>query len=264
MKNLFIPTDFSETAEEALRVAIQLGRRFHSRMHLFHFQEDPTAKAEAEAKLRQISQRADDLRWSISCQSGRSLQEEISGYVPRYGIDLVVMGSHGISGKSEYFIGSNTQKVVRTLRCPVLVIKEAPEEVAFDRVVFASSFNTEEREAFRRFKEFVKHFIPEIHLVAVQTSSLFEAPYIITREAMEDFRSLSHPFPCKLHIYKDFSVDRGVRALAQDIGANLIGISNHYRHPIRRMLVGSNVEALINHAHIPVLSIDYEEEEAES
>ncbi|MBK7409888.1 MAG: universal stress protein [Saprospirales bacterium] len=40
--------------------------------------------------------------------------------------------------------------------------------------------------------------------------------------------------------------------------ADLIGISNHERHPLKRILVGSNVEALINHSKLPVLVIDYE------
>jgi 2-hydroxy-3-keto-5-methylthiopentenyl-1-phosphate phosphatase len=38
-------------------------------------------------------------------------------------IDLVVMGSNGISGLREMLIGSNTEKVVRTSETPVLVIK---------------------------------------------------------------------------------------------------------------------------------------------
>ena len=100
-------------------------------------------------------------------------------------------------------------------------------------------------------------FLPEIHLLAVHTSEFFDAPYILQHEAMKDFMKLAEPLACKKHIMRDFSVDSGSRSFAEKIGADLIGISNHHRSPLKRMLVGSNVEALVNHANVPVMTIDY-------
>ena len=116
-------------------------------------------------------------------------------------------------------------------------------------------------EVFLRFKDFVKPFLPEIHLVAIHTNSIFDPPYTISKLAMEGFKNLCAPFHCETYIYKDLNIDKGIRGFAEDIGANLIGISNHFRHPLKRMLAGSNVEALVNHADVPVLSIDYVEVE---
>ena len=183
--------------------------------------------------------------------------ENIRDIVTTLGIDFIVMGSHGKSGKSEYFIGSNTQRAVRLVHCPVLVIKEPIENVKFEKVVFASAFYKNDKEPFLKFKDFIKHFIPEIHLVAIQTTSLFGPPYIVQQEALEDFQKLAKPFECKTHIYRDFSVDRGVRSFSEDIGADLIVLSNYHRHPMKRMIVGSNVETLVNHSNLPILTIDY-------
>lgn len=260
MKNLLIPTDFSECAGEAVKTGFELAQRLHAKVHLFHYHSEKAGKASAEEKLEEIRRRFPEAESTAHSQNGANLRDSIREYVEKNGIDLIVIGSHGISGKSEYFIGSHTQKVVRTVRCPILVIKKAPEALDFRKVVFASSFNENEKEAFLRFKEFVKHFIPEIHLVAIHTSTFFEAPYAVMKEAQEDFRALSHPFKCQIHLFRDFTVDSGIRAFAEEIGADLIGISNHHRHPIRRMLTGSNVEALVNHAEVPVLSIDYPED----
>ena len=268
MKNLLIPTDFSDCAGEALKAGMQLARRFGSKVHLLHLIESAPGTSGSESVeqrltrggLEPLLENYPDVPSVAVCVAGGLLRERISSYVAGHGIDLIVMGSHGVGGKSEYFIGSQTQKVVRTVRCSVLVIKSAPEDLNFDKVIFASSFNENEKEAFLHFKEIVKHFIPEIHLVAIHTSALFEPPYTVTREAMEDFKALCHPFNCKMHIYKDFTIDRGIRASAVDLGAKLIAISNHNRHPVKRMLTGSNVEALVNHADVPVLSIDYRED----
>lgn len=210
----------------------------------------------AQLQLQDLSNVYPDLEVKATICNG-ALPKSIAGYVEQSAADIVVMGSHGASGKNEYFIGSNTQKVVREVHCQVLVVKEPLEQINFDKVVFASSFHQKERGAFLKFKEFIKPFVPEIHLVEIHTSSFFDPPYTLSRQAMEEFKGLCAPFRCETHVFRNFSVDRGVRAFAENIGAGLIGISNHHRHPLRRMLSGSNVEALVNHSDIPVLSVDY-------
>ena len=258
IKSILVPTDFSECAGFALDAAVELSRRFNARLHLLHcldLANEPDPPPALERLERLVPSRP-----GIPIEYHYvplPLPESVAAYVQDNGIDLIVMGSYGASGKSEFFIGSNTQKVVRTVHCPVLVLKKPLPEISFDKVVFASSFNETERAPFLHFKDLVKHFIPEVHLVIVHTSSLFDPPYIVSQEAMNGFKELCRPLECKTHILRDFSVEKGIRSFASDIGAELIGISNHYRHPVKRMLVGSNVEALINHAEVPVLSIDY-------
>ncbi len=271
MKNLLLPTDFSECADYALEAAAQLALRFGARLHLFHLMDVPEEWAQPEEEdraLRAVKEKLSERRErypEVNTDSHYvvkgSLPERIKAFASDHGIDLIVMGSYGISGKSEYFIGSNTQRVIRMVNCSTLIVKNPPGELEFRKVVFASSFNENEKEAFRHFKDFVKHFLPEIHLVAIHTSSFFDPPYTVTKEAMEDFKTLSNPFTCTTHIFKDFTVERGIRRFSEDLGAQLIGISNHQRHPLRRMLIGSKVEALINHADVPVLTIDYQAKE---
>lgn len=270
MRNILVPTDFSACATHAIDAAYQLAQKFGSTVHLLHIITD-MGNSEKEQEWNQAIENANILLdkikaeytnvETVSLTATGKLVELLQQYVTTHGIDLIVMGSHGASGKQEYFIGSNTQKVVRSVFANVLVVKDKLEDINFNKVVFASNFNQTERDAFLKFKEFVKHFIPEIHLVMVHTSSLFDPPYVVSQEAMKDFQGLCEPFDSHIHIYRDFTIEKGIRTFADDIGAKLIAVSNHYRHPLKRMLIGSNVEALINHAHLPVLSIDYLERE---
>lgn len=52
---------------------------------------------------------------------------EIKDTCNELNIDMIVMGSHGVSGLREVFIGSNAEKVVRSSKVPVLVIKNNHE-----------------------------------------------------------------------------------------------------------------------------------------
>ena len=272
MKNILVPTDFSSHAEYAFDAALQLARKFDAHVHLITIPapgfmpsggdkiatQGPTGqeRERLEQKMKDCSAPHSDLSFLYYVGFGK-LVDVLKTYVDEHGIDLIVMGSHGASGKSEYFVGSNTQKVVRSVHCPVLVIKDKLEDIKFDKVIFASNFNKNEEQAFMAFKNFIKHFVPEIHLVMVHTSSLFDPPYTLSKEVMKDFQQLCEPFQSEIHIYRDFTVEQGIRSFAEEIGARLIAMSNHNRHPLKRMLIGSNVEALVNHSHLPVLSVDY-------
>ncbi|MBK8655841.1 MAG: universal stress protein [Haliscomenobacter sp.] len=268
IRMILVPTDFSECAGYALHAAALFARHFSATVRVIHCSRVPEnwqpgdhqehrAVPEMESLASDMRNRFPEVPLVCDTCEGR-LVDIIRDYVDRHGVDLLCMGSHGASGKSEYFIGSNTQKVVRCVHRPVLVVKEPMTDLVLDKVVFASDFSAEEEGAFLQFKEIVKHFVPEIHLLMVRTSALFEGPPARGIEAMAHFLPLCAPLKGFTHVYQDFNVDQGIRSFSHAIGASLVGISNHQRHPLRRLLTGSNVEALINHSALPVLSIDYE------
>lgn len=277
MKHILVPTDFSECAQYALEAAILLAKKSNAKLHLYsclnlpadwfemtNTEQDafPEALQQIEATtdtFNTIIKRHNDLEITGSYTSGK-LVEEIQHCIREQGIDFVVMGSHGKSGISEIFIGSNTQKVVRMVHRPILVVKQPLENIDFKNVVFASSFNLSEKKPFLEFKTIIAPFKPVIHFLGIMTSYFFDVPAAATKSAMDDFVKLGRPFECKTYIFKTSNIETGVRQFSQEIDADLIAISNHNRRPLKRMLMGSNVEALINHSELPVLSIDFEED----
>lgn len=276
MKSILIPTDFSLCAQNAENAAMQLAKKFNAKVYLFHHadipkdweemlvserEQHPAALKkiyEVKASFERIRQLFPDITIETHITGGKWI-DRMSQFVQQKNIDLIVIGSHGASGKNEFFIGSNTQKVVRGVHCPILVIKEPLVKVDFNKVIYASSFNETEKIAFLKFKDFIKHFLPEIHLVTIHSSGFLDGPLILQKEVLKDYVELSKPFTAYPHIVNDFTIDGGIRKYANRIDADLIVVANHYKRPLKRMLVGSNVEALVNHANMPVLTIDFPE-----
>ena len=260
MKHILVPTDFSECADHALDVAVGFAEKFDATLHLFSglIREEMNTDAKSvEALFEKIKKAHPNVEISYS-YSSEKLLEGIQQCIREKEIDFVIMGSHGRGGVSEIFIGSNTQKVVRLIHCPVLIVKGPIKDLSFQRIVFASNFNDSEQQPFLRFKKIIAAFNPEIYLLGVKTSFFFDAPLSATTAAMEKFKELAAPFPCQTYIFKNSNIESGIREFADNIDADLIAISNRNRHPLKRMFAGSNVEALINHSNLPVLSIDYE------
>ena len=148
MKNILVPTDFSNCASYALEAAVALAKRFDANLHLYH-NLDPPAKwqglsleekeqdpdyreqvKQVELQMDKVLEQHSDTAINFYINSEAFLKS-ITACVEENGIDLIVMGSHGASGKNEFFIGSNAQKVVRAVHCPVLVIKKPLETSGF-------------------------------------------------------------------------------------------------------------------------------------
>ncbi len=168
MKKILVPTDFSEQATIALRAATNIARKSGAEIILLHIIDLPQEtmdmikpgydlpeimffKEHAEAKLTQtsLSEELNGLNVSQILKLGRTFNE-VTDVAKANNIDLIVMGSHGASGFKELFIGSNTEKVIRTSEIPVLAIKGTETEVSFNKVVFANDFTEETAEGFQK------------------------------------------------------------------------------------------------------------------
>jgi len=276
MKNILVPTDFSACAADATYVSFQLAQKFGARVHLYHnidttkqwglrsLQEDQLEQEKqqqlenANTLFQDWKLRAAEVNITIDASvSTGPLVKELEKKIEELGIDFIVMGSHGASGKNEFFIGSNAQRIIRMLHLPILVIKEPVEEFKIEKVLFASNFAPVDQKAFQYLLDFVKPFQPEMHLLEVNTSSWFSQPYLLVDETMNDFKAMCGNLSCKTYFRRDWNVDAGIRQLTEEIGIDLIAISNINRHPLKRIFAGSNVEAVANHADKAVLSIDF-------
>ncbi len=276
MFRILVPTDFSTCADDALDAAIKIANRLNAEIHIYHSAALPNDWEDipVEDKIKDSINRSIALmarnRLTIRQEkvesagiighihyTGGELIDNIHEILEKVDFDLIVMGSHGVSGKRQWFIGSNTQKVVRKFHKNVLVIKETVSSEIFKRVVFVSGLDKKDQDSFRRFLEFIEPFeIEELHILAVNVSGFFSQPAILMREALKDFEAIAQGFNCSSTFYPDYSVEAGLRHFTKDKNLDLVGISNKSRHPLKRIFLGSNVELIVNHSTVPVLSLD--------
>ena len=274
---LLIPTDFSDFSDYAIQMGIKIAKNKSAEIHLLHCVDSVNVydnvnlgkikSDDLESFIRKYAQEKLELfkrdigNHGIQCRvflmSGR-LSDNIKVLIDDENYDTIVMGSHGASGKEEWFVGSNTTKVIRKLHHNVLVVKRPVDNLDFEEVLFVTGLHTKEKESFRIFLDFIKPFeVKEIHVMAVDTYSFFSQPGLIMQEALDDFKKVASDVDVKCHFYKDYSIQAGIRHFSEEYHIDLVGISNYVRHPLKRMISGSNVEMLINRSDIPVLSIDY-------
>jgi nucleotide-binding universal stress UspA family protein len=271
MNKILVPTDFSEQARNALKVAAMMAKKHDAEIYLLHMIEIPMQQIdpisansvvpEALFFMKLAHKKFEDLLASDFLE-GLTVYEtvkaditfnEIKDACKEYEIDFIVMGSHGATGLKEMFVGSNAEKVVRTSEVPVLVIKN--EHTTFDvsDFVFASDFKNDNKETYKQAVKFAISVGAKIHLLMVNTANNF----MTTSDAnarINDFISGQTFKNYTVTIQNDTSIEQGVLNFSRDIDADLIGISTHGRQGIAHFFNGSISEDLVNHANRPVIT----------
>jgi len=271
MKKILVPTDFSEQAENALKVAALLAKKYDAEIYLLHMMEIPMQQTdpinavsdipEALFFMKLAHKRFEDLLDSDFLE-GITVHEtvkadisfnEIKEACKESDVDFIVMGSHGASGIKEMFVGSNAEKVVRTSDVPVLVIKNAHESFEISDFVFASDFKNDNKETYKQAVKFAEAFDAKIHLLMVNTANNFITSYE-AKDRINDFISGLTFNNYTTTVLNDDSVEQGILNFSNDIDADLIGISTHGRQGIAHFFNSSLSEDLVNHAMRPVIT----------
>ena len=138
---ILIPTDFSESAENASLYALSLAEKYGSKIYVVHVIEpftytsdlgidmgdqyqvmEATAKRFLDDIVTSIKEKNIDVEGILL--SGEPFVEIIK-YAKQEQVNLIIMSTHGRSGIEHMLLGSVAEKVVRKSPCPVLTVKKA-------------------------------------------------------------------------------------------------------------------------------------------
>jgi nucleotide-binding universal stress UspA family protein len=148
IRRILVPLDFSEHAEPVTEWAAHLALEHGSAITLLHAYHLPVefqqlegaylpaefwtqVKEEAEQSLARY---AEELR-RTGAQVEASVREGYPATVileeaARLPADLIVIGTHGLSGLKHLLLGSIAERVVQKAACPVLTVKLPPDRAA--------------------------------------------------------------------------------------------------------------------------------------
>ena len=265
MKKILVPTDFSSHSDDALSVAVWLAKKSEAEIFLLHLERVmnpvPSTDNADEEKIRSSRNKLFGIADRLE-KNGLSIHtifvedyglEEIEKYPEPYGIDFIVMGSHGQSGFKDYIIGSNTRRVVRVAKVPVLVVKSLGRvDIQFKKILFASSFRGDLHQAINTLFDFANLCQAEVHFLFI---NLF---YHLIREeqamdVMEIYFQLSGNSKITRSIVETNDEELGIRAYLDSDPVDLIVVSMQRSGIPMRWVKPPLAERLIQSSPKPVL-----------
>ncbi|GAB4513070.1 MAG: universal stress protein [Allomuricauda sp.] len=271
MKKILVPVDFSDFSKYALEVASKLAKQHGSGIVLLHMigmSDSVLANSELaeEAEAKYFLKLAKDKIKELTEQEflkGIAVNaiiqnykdfEEVNKVAQEQDCDLIVMGSHGASGIRELFVGSNTEKVVRSSDLPVMVIKSKPEVFQLQRIVMACDLDLENISVYKKAEQFAESNGASLEMVYVHSAGANFMGRDDVTQRLEAFKQELGK-DVNINFYDHNSVEKGILQYCFEKNADLLVIPTHGRKGLARFIVGSLAETVSNHAKIPVMTI---------
>jgi len=273
MKNILVPTDFSDCADCASSYAIQIASRAKAKINFLHLQDTPVdwvklPKSEeskypdtlheigiAKGHLNELVKRAEHQ----GVMAGQTLiyrigKEVVLNHLESHSYDFMVMGTHGAQGMKEKLIGSNAQHMIRNANVPVLVIKQ-PLEKSIKKIVFASDFSDVSVDSFSRIMAFAKLVDAELDLLYVDTPKHEKDHDTVDSNMDKLVNSIEGVSAIRTNHVDAGTVEEGVYKFCEENDIDLIAICTHGKSGFQQLFAPSIAETLANHSELPVLSI---------
>lgn len=278
MKNILVPTDFTENSLYPLKYAADLAKIHKATIYILHITTMPSyyksdfsnysaqdkdlnngvsrIKNSSMMKLNELKSNPILENIEITCvvRLGYNIYNEIYNYAEELKPDIIIMGSHTTEKPSKFKIGSNTERVIRYTEIPVLVVTKETSPLKMKKIVFASKFEKDALKVYPFVETFIKEFNPQVHLLFINTKSNFRE-YEDIRNQVTKFKK-EFPGEFKIIVRASKNIDEGIVKYAKGIKANMIALGVKRKKGLSLILTDRITEGVVNLSDIPVLAID--------
>lgn len=270
IKNILIPTDFSETANLAVAHGTYMGQLFNAKIYLLHsIQEtihlgtpgEPSIVQDGEnLALEQLKKAAEEIKKKYEVEIttlvvGGKPAASITEAAKEHNIDVIVMGTYGASGFEEFFVGSNADKVVTLAPCPVITIRVASKNVGFSNIIMPITNALHSRQKVDNVIEIASKYNATVHIMGLleASDSTEENKFEIKLESVENLFKKDNIKYTK-RIIKGHNLAIEVMKFCDEVGGDLIVIMTGHETDTG-IFLGTVAKQVVNHSKIPVMSI---------
>ena len=294
IKNIICTTDFSDFSNHAIPFGISLAKEFGAKLYLCHVIDISSTAMYGEGfadpfeQQKRISDYADEhlheligdtpVDWEPIISVGNTA-DDIVRVAKEKQADLVVSATHGRSGLKRVILGSVTERLIRTLPCPLFVVRSQEKELAtpvsgeikIKRILVGCDFSADSSLAFQYGLSLAQEFQSELHMAHVIEPAVYKDMLKQTAEENdayeEDLRvklteQLNKMIPEEVHhwctpktvLLAGQAHDELVKyGLVHKMDLIILGVRGHSL--VESLLVGSTTDRVIRQAPCPVLSV---------
>ncbi len=274
MKNILLPTDFSDNSYLAMDYAMRLFTGQSMNFTVLNIQKSSeyimddlmaaspgssvheAISADNKAELDMVVERyrAEYSSEEYKIEGVFDFDVFIDGIaqtVDSREIELIVMGTNGASGAREAIFGSNTLQVIRNIQCPVLAIPKVykyrqPQQVMLTVVDEQLPSNT----AINSLKKIMKLHNPELHVLHVSS-----AESSISENTNEKLSEIFDGFDITYHYLSGIPVPMAIQSFIQLKQVDLHCLLIEQRSFLDRFIHGSDTSRISYGTQVPLLVV---------
>ncbi len=271
MKRIVVAVDFSSGSIHALKYAISIANRISSNILMIWV--DKTASPESvysgsvESYRGEVIKRFNELiaefqpqltggKLDYKLRKGK-IYSEIVNIARAKKAELIITGSHGVSGFEEYWIGSNANRIVGHASCPVITVRngfQIKDNIEKIVVPIDNSNHTLIKIPFTA--SLARKFGATAHIVVIFSTSLKTM-----QKRVENYAAKAKKYFEKENVeyvvenIESQNSTKSTIEYARSVDADLIAIMTEQDDRRDSGLLGPCAQQMVNHSNIPVLSV---------
>jgi nucleotide-binding universal stress UspA family protein len=292
--HLLVTTDYSSSAEPALRAAAELARRMSARVTVLNVVDlgalgdsqslresllrlEHEFRAEATPRLEALCRKVfEGVPFEVAVIEGMGASVATARYVREHSVDLVVIATHGLTGFKRFVLGSVSERVVQGSPCDVLVVpsnlgSKGPIVMPIQRILVPTDFSPSASQAIERAVDLAKLTNAEIHLLHAYEIPVGVGvpgvPLAIPPEFFDQVRDASQHQLDEvakrvaargLKVQSHLTCDTPARAIldaSEQIHVDLIVMGTRGRTGMKHVLLGSVAERTVRLSTCPVVTV---------
>ena len=277
MKNILIPTDFSDNAWNALLYGISFFKKTHCTFHIVHINSvntsasgetamflspeilEETLLVESKEKLNELMGKIERLPLNVKHEFNTLalygfLTDHIKSQVKEKQIDLIIMGTKGSTGLKSVSIGSNTGDVITKVPCTVLAVPEKATYHSIKEIGFPSDFQLKYNlKILETLKDILLLKKSALRLLYIslkneKMSTIQEKNKALLFEYYKDIE-------CTFHLVTGKKIDESIQCFTESRNLDLLVMVAKNLNFLERILFRPTVEKISYHTQVPFLVI---------
>lgn len=276
MKNILIPTDFSENSWNAIAYAFQFFSKSACNFYFLNVDTPQTSLVEKAANSSSIISSNQVLKPSskerlknlierikqevpvninhrfFTISDKNSIIDSIRNQVLEKQIHLIIMGTKGISGLKNLPIGSNAGNVITKVKCATLVVPENAKYKLPKEIVFPTDFSIfYKTEILQPISDLVETNNAAVRILHVnKNSDILNEDQQKNKEFLDDyFTNHSHSF----HFLKNECLEEALQNFVDTKEINLITMLAKNLNYFQKILFHPNIKEISYYKNIPFL-----------
>ena len=273
MKTILCPTDFSNGSENAVRYAIELARKYKSKILLMHAYETPVIYTDVSVSAVQIDfnvlkddalkqlkkfhakvlEKGKDVPFELILQQGLP-SARTTEIATEKKVDMIVMANTSSTEVQRFFIGSNASRVIKDAPCKVMLIPQKSKFNGMKKIVFSTDLSDENLVASNEVVEMAKMFKSEMIFLNVDNKSLVHDDSDLSRVTQRIKQYVTYP-KMKGFVCTDLNVADGITYFLKNEKADCLAMATHHRKFLQAMANPSITKRVSYQADVPMLVI---------
>lgn len=279
IRRILVPTDFSETANNALDTAIAMAKRHQAHITLLHVIDNtpyiignegiifPTYGTIGEVTEQtfkvmdnimsskiQFDNDSVDYSYSLRIEVG-FVVSTIIRVSKEEDVDMIVMGTHGASGLRELFIGSNAYSVIKDSYAPVLTVPSGRKWEYFRNILFPIRPVIGCLDKYEFVRQIIRKNNADMYVLGL--TNIEDDEVAVVTDAIDYLKTSLDEDEVQnrieFHVGGNFAT--AILNKAKEINTDLIVITASIDRTVRNFFVGPFAQQIVHHSQFPVLSI---------